>query len=82
MRSVLVSVWAKAALARNGTNEERVGTMYREAFGRSATTDEIIACVEFVTEQATRHGEKPNDVKPWSDLAHTLFNTKEFVYLD
>ena len=76
------SVWAKAALARPGTNEDRVRGMYHEAFGRPATTSEIAACVEFVNEQATRHGVKPDDVKPWSDLAHTLFNTKEFVYLD
>jgi len=76
------SVWAKAVLARSGSNEERVSTMYREAFGRPATTYEIVACVEFVSEQAARHGVKTSDVKPWSDLAHTLFNTKEFVYLD
>lgn len=76
------SVWAKATLARPGTNEERVRGMYLDAFGRPATTDEVAACVEFVTEQATRLGAKLNDVKPWSDLAHTLFNTKEFVYLD
>ncbi|HJZ90345.1 MAG TPA: DUF1553 domain-containing protein, partial [Gemmataceae bacterium] len=76
------ATWAKAVLARPGAPAERVGHMYRSAFGRAPTGDESAACLEFVQLQAARHGTTTDDARPWADLAHTLFNTKEFIYLD
>ena len=56
--------------------------MYLSAFGREPTADETSACLDFVETQAARYKTTPDDVKPWADLAHTLFNTKEFIYVD
>jgi len=76
------ATWAKSVLAAPGTASERVDGMYRSAFGRAAKADELSACLEFLKDQAARYGTSADDAKPWADLAHTLFNTKEFIYLD
>jgi cytochrome c553 len=76
------ALWAKEVLARPLMPPERIHSMYLTAFGRAPTNDESAACLEFIDEQAKRHGTKQNELKPWADLAHTLFNMKEFIYLD
>jgi cytochrome c553 len=76
------AVWARAVTARPGTTDERVRSMYLAAFGRPPTADESAACADFVQQQAGRYATAANDVKPWSDLAHTLFNAKDFIYLE
>ncbi len=75
-------VWAKAVLSRPGSTPERIRGMYLAAFGRAPSHDESTACVEFLTEQGTRYGTGAENVKPWADLAHMLFNTKDFLYLN
>jgi hypothetical protein len=75
-------VWAMKALAEDETPVGRVQAMYLAAFSRPPTKGESIACLEFVETQATRLSTTANELKPWTDLAHTLFNTKEFIYLD
>jgi hypothetical protein len=57
---------------------ETVEVMYREAFGRPPGPDERSAALAFLDEQARSYG-KPDDPRAWSDLAHVLFNVKEFV---
>jgi hypothetical protein len=66
-------LWATRVLGRPGTAEERVNRMYRAAFGRSPTDEERKACREFVVES--------NTLDAWADLAHALFNVKEFIFL-
>jgi|SRR5579883_779299 len=61
--------------------ETRVQAMYLAAFGRPPTKDELGAAVEFVSEQAKEYG-KPDHPKAWADLAHVLFNAKEFIYIE
>ena len=76
------NVWARAILAKPGTTDERIRGMYVAAFGRPPSAEEAGACAGFVQQQAGRYGATPNDVKPWADLAHTLFNAKDFIYLE
>lgn len=66
--------WAKVVLSKPGTLDERVTAMYRTAYGRSPTADELRTCAEFVTG-------KESDPTAWKDFAHTLFNVKEFVFI-
>ena len=54
--------------------------MYEEAFSRPPTDDELSACLGFLKSQAKAAGKKPDDPEVWADLAHTLFNVKEFIY--
>jgi Protein of unknown function (DUF1553)/Protein of unknown function (DUF1549) len=75
-------IWAKSVIGRPGSPVEKIRQMYVAAFGRSPTDDESSACLGFLQEQASRYGAKADDLKPWADLAHTLFNTKDFIYVD
>jgi hypothetical protein len=75
-------VWARRVHATPGPPAGRVEGMYARAFGRPPSAAERDACLAFVREQAKRYGCGADDLKPWADLAHTLFNTKEFIYLD
>ena len=67
-------VWAKAVLAKPGTTDERLRGMYLAAFGRAITPDELRECRGFL-------GKTDTDPKVWAELAHTLFNVKEFVFV-
>jgi cytochrome c553 len=73
--------WARKVLARPGTAADRVRAMYLAAFGRPAGEAELSACLAFLNQQARRYGAGPDDVRVWADLAHTLFNVKEFIFL-
>jgi hypothetical protein len=73
--------WAKRVLAAPGTTAERVRGMYLAAFGRPPTETESAACQEFLQQQATLHRSTPDELPAWTDLAHTLINVKEFIYL-
>jgi hypothetical protein len=64
--------WAKRVLDMPAG--ERVRGMYLAAFGRPPTDEELTACRAFVDG-------KEKDVKAWADLAHALFNVKEFVFV-
>ncbi len=53
-------------------SSDSIDRMYREAFGRPPGDDERSAAAEFVA----IGGDTP---QTWADLAHVLFNVKEFV---
>jgi hypothetical protein len=74
-------LWAKRTLAGSRTAEERIAAMYEAAFGRAATKEERVAALGFVAEQAREYG-KPDHPKAWADLAHVLFNSKEFIFVE
>jgi hypothetical protein len=73
--------WAKRVLARPGTARERITGMYLSAFSRPPTAAELEACAEFLREQAGLHAGRQDDPAVWADLAHTLFNVKEFIFV-
>ena len=57
---------------------DSVDRMYREAFGRPPGDDERKAALAFLDEQGQAYG-RSDDPRTWADLAHVLFNVKEFV---
>jgi hypothetical protein len=69
----VAKAWGKKLAAGDGSIEDRVKGVYLSAFGRQSIDDEVKVCLEFL-------GEKP-DEKRWADLAHAVFNTKEFIFL-
>jgi hypothetical protein len=73
--------WAERVLAQPGSTEEHIRRMYLSAFGRSPTTEELKAALEFLQAQDREYG-KPNDVRGWADLAHVLFNVKDFIFVE
>lgn len=74
-------LWARRVLEESNNFKDRINAMYQSAFARSPTETELAACLDFLEQQAKIAGQKSEEVKTWADLAHALFNVKEFVYL-
>jgi cytochrome c553 len=71
--------WATRALADpSATPEQRIRSMYETAFTRPPTPEEIALILNFAN---SRNG-KLDDLTLWTDVAHTLINTKEFIFLN
>lgn len=83
------SRWA-ASVAKIDTHAsaiERIELMYQIAFARPATSAERDAACEFIHQQselfkATGKPPQDADTAAWADLAHVLFNAKEFIFLN
>jgi hypothetical protein len=75
-------LWARRVLAQPGNAADRITGMYVDALGRPPSASELTACVEFLERQSRLRQAKPDDLAPWQDLAHALFNTKEFIFLN
>jgi hypothetical protein len=56
--------------------------MYEEAFGRPPTATESAAAAQFLTSQETLHDGPEAKLQSRADLAHVLFNVKEFIFLN
>ena len=69
-------VWAKRLEAEKTSPRKRVAGMFVTAFGRPATPNEISAALKFLEDMA---GLKASG---WKELAHALFQAKEFIYLN
>ena len=75
-------LWAKRVLADPSQSDgERIRTMYTSAFSRTPTEMEVKTATNFLREQQAEYG-KPDATKAWADLAHALFNTKEFILVE
>ncbi len=75
-------VWAKKTLAvPNLTPQQRINTLYIEAFGRPVTSGETEDALAFLAEQDKGYG-TAGDLRSWTDLCHVLFNVKEFIFLE
>ena len=67
-------VWAKRVIAEKGSDADRVRGMYLDAFSRPPTPVELQACLTYL--------QNAPDLRRWADLAHVLFNTKEFYFVN
>ena len=65
--------WATRALKLEKTPTERIQWMYLTGYARQPTKLELSVALEFVGDSA--------DVERWTDLAHVLINTKEFIFI-
>ena len=80
--------WAVRVEALPVSNEERIVQMYRDAFGRAATGEEVARALDFVQTRSLVPVAKPTaglhqraPLSAWIELAHAMFNMKEFIYL-
>jgi hypothetical protein len=74
-------LWAKRILAQPGPARERIIRMYESAFTRPPTEEELAACFEFLQHKSGTSATGPQDAL-WTDLAHVLFNVKEFIFVN
>ena len=77
----LAGKWATAECVRHASARTRAAAMWQAAFARPATDAELLECLEFVRSQAALRHAPPAAPPAWADLAHALFNAKEFAYL-
>ncbi|RFC42549.1 MAG: Protein of unknown function (DUF1553), partial [Verrucomicrobia bacterium] len=61
---------------------ERLRRMYLAAFSREPLAEESTDALLFLREQAQSLNLPEQDPKVWADLAHVLFNAKEFIHLN
>jgi hypothetical protein len=78
--------WAKRLVAAERTPAERVDRMFLEAFARRPAPTERADVLRFVNEQRSRYSvsvppEGRDESRLWADVAHVLFNSKEFIFL-
>ncbi len=74
-------LWAKRVLAEpNRTPEQRVEAMTVAALGRPPSELERRELLAFLAEQGKLHG-RADDPRAWTDLAHVMFNLKEFIFV-
>lgn len=59
--------------------EDRIDVMFVTALGRKPSESERTRWVSLLKELSTSSNPM-DDVAAWSQIAHTLFNTKEFIY--
>jgi hypothetical protein len=77
-------VWARRVVGLKELDAgQRVRWMYRAALAREATPAEVEEALAFLKEQSALYGipEGRDDVRPWREYAHALFNLKEFIHL-
>jgi hypothetical protein len=79
-------VWARKTIADEPLAAgQRIRRMYLEAFAREPSSAEQSAALDFLAAHAAAHGRDfardPRDLAAWTDLAHALVNTKEFIFV-
>ena len=72
--------WAEQlVLDRERTPGPRIRRMFQRAFGRTPVPDERRRWQQAIAGFSTT-GDLMADQSAWAQAAHTLFNTKEFIY--
>ena len=57
------------------TDSDHINTMYLQAFGRQPSPSEVETVLTWIQSH-------PNPKIAWQDFAHSLWNTKEFIFLN
>jgi hypothetical protein len=79
-------VWASRLVTRpDASIESRLQSMFRRALSREATTEELSrwadAARDFAEAEQIPESDRLTSKSLWQSLAHTMFNTKEFLYV-
>ncbi|MEY2715685.1 MAG: hypothetical protein RIT24_2028 [Planctomycetota bacterium] len=79
----LAAFWGKRLAAQaDVADDARIESMWIAAFARAPRAEERAAAGEFLrAERAAVQGDADRDAAAYAALAHTLFSTKEFVFL-
>lgn len=77
----LMNAWAQKAIETHSNIESRVRWMYQNAFARQPDLKEQAVAMAYLTNQMTDNEVAENDLSLWTNFAHALVNTKEFIFL-
>jgi hypothetical protein len=84
--------WAKSLVGQPHANpQERITVMFRRSFSRSPDDTELVRWTKMAHDVAklpdagspdsATPGDIMNSLDVWKELAHTMFNAKEFIYV-
>ncbi len=73
--------WAERIAAEPSSFDSRVDQMVRMAFARLATEQEKKVALDFLLGSQVASEPTVVSVSSWADFAHSLINTKEFIFL-
>jgi hypothetical protein len=74
--------WAERMLSEVASRDARIEEMFESAYGRLPDASERDAVAEFLTTQSQSYREVDNgELRAWSDLAHVLINSTEFIFV-
>jgi hypothetical protein len=73
--------WAKRLVAEGKPPDDRIDSMFRAAFGRPAAADEIAGAKRLLQDVATMKALDAGSPEVWKELAHALFQAKEFIFV-
>ncbi|VTS03412.1 PSD1 and planctomycete cytochrome C domain-containing protein [Tuwongella immobilis] len=74
-------LWAQRMIREIPSDQPlRIQTMWRMAFGKAPTPDELQSVQHFLDEQRGLYG-KSDDPRIWEDLAHVMVNSKNFIFI-
>ena len=66
--------WGERVAGSDGTPEQKINRMYLKALSREPTKIERDKLLEFLESESGTNQQK------WTDLAHVIFNTKDFIF--
>jgi Protein of unknown function (DUF1553)/Protein of unknown function (DUF1549)/Planctomycete cytochrome C len=72
--------WAERTLKRYTDFDARLEDMFLRAYGRPPDAADRTQIAEFLGRQSTRYAEN-GEQQAWSDVAHVIFNSKEFIFV-
>jgi len=75
--------WAQREVESSSDDSGRIRAMFLRAFGRTPNARELRQTRAFLAQQAARYGASAGDAEShaWTDLAHVLLNSAEFVFI-
>jgi hypothetical protein len=73
--------WAKRLVAEGRSAGERIDLMFRAAYARPATADEVAGALQLIQDVASLKALDAGHPEVWKELAHVLFQAKEFIFL-
>ena len=79
-------VWASRLIARTDDSlPQRIEFIVETALNRPTTSQELVAFEQVVVQLAELHQVPPGELllshPIWKDIAHTVFNLQEFIYV-
>jgi hypothetical protein len=80
-------VWARELVSDGSASPaNRIRRMYLAGLGRGPSSVEVAAAVGFIDQQAREYGiavdRSAADERVWADLAHVIFNVKDFLVVE
>lgn len=76
------ALWAESTLDRIPSRRSRIEDMFEKAYGRLPAAEETAVVEEFLVTQRRSYQDDDNgELRAWSDLAHVLINSTEFIFV-